>query len=127
MNKKMKANINLKGSPCDIHKQICDNLRKMKQKEESGLLDLHAIIKELPPDKLKRLKESFRPEQPDEWEKNFNTWLTTDDINISESTNFDTSDNLFNYRLHSKETTDYSDLITVKIDVLLIPFLYLFD
>ena len=47
MNKKMNANINLKGSPCDIHKQICDNLRKMKQKEESGLLDLHSIIKEL--------------------------------------------------------------------------------
>ena len=81
MNKKMNANINLKDSPCDIHKQICDNLQKMKQKEESGLLDLHAIIKELPADKLKRLKESFRPEQPDEWEKNFNTWLTTDDIN----------------------------------------------
>ena len=81
MNKKMNANINLKGSPCDIHKQICDNLRKMKQKEESGILDLHSIIKELPADKLKRLKESFRPEQPDEWEKNFNTWLTTDDIN----------------------------------------------
>ena len=43
-------------------------------------LDSH-LFKELPPDKLKRLKESFRPEQPDEWEKNFNAWLTTDDIN----------------------------------------------
>ena len=80
MNRKMNANINLKDSPCDIHKQIGDNLRKMKQKDESGLLDLHSILKELSPDKVKRLKESFRPEQPDEWEKNFNTWLTTTDI-----------------------------------------------
>ena len=51
----------------------------MKQKEESGLLDLHAIIKELPADKLKRLKESFRPKQPDEWEKNYPEQSESDD------------------------------------------------
>jgi len=41
---------------------------------------MNSIINDLPKDKLKRFKDSFRPEQPDEWEKNYNTWLSTSDL-----------------------------------------------
>ena len=80
-NKKLDTNIDMNQCPRVIHKQICDKLSKLKKdKSETCLLDMNNIINELPKDKLQRFKESFRPEQPDEWQKNFNAWLSTTDI-----------------------------------------------
>jgi len=81
MNSKLSTNIDLQACPRVIHKQICDKLKELKGgKSESILLDMNSIINELPKDKLQRFKDSFRPEQPDEWEKNFNEWLSTTEL-----------------------------------------------
>ena len=80
-NKKLNTEIDLKQCPRVIHKQICDELSKLKKdKSETCLLDMNNIIGELPKNKLQRFKDSFRPEQPDEWQQNFNAWLSTTDI-----------------------------------------------
>ena len=39
------------------------------------------LINELSNDDKKEIKLSFKPKQPKEWQKNPNTWLTTDEIN----------------------------------------------
>jgi len=80
-NEKMKANIDLKDKPENIHQKLGEAIYKItKDHDESALLDMHKIINTLPKEKLKRLKNSFRPEKPDEWHKNFNEWLSTTDI-----------------------------------------------
>jgi len=80
-NEKMNAKINLKDTPENIHENLGNIIYNItKDKDESSLLDIHKIINSLSKDKLKRLKNSFRPEKPDEWHKNFNEWLSTTDI-----------------------------------------------
>jgi len=80
-NTKMNANIDLNQSPKDIHKHLCEYIKKLtNEKSESCLLDMHKVVNSLPKNKLKRFKNSFRPEKPEEWHKNFNEWLSTTDI-----------------------------------------------
>lgn len=76
VNSEMNAGIDLKQCPRVVQKQICLKLNKPEHK----LLDMHNIIDKLSKSKLERFRESFRPEMPDEWSSNYNTWLTTTDI-----------------------------------------------
>ena len=76
INREMNAGIDLKQCPRVVQQQICEKLNKPEHK----LLDMHNIIDKLPKSKLKRFRESFRPEMPDEWSSDYNTWLTTTDI-----------------------------------------------
>ena len=82
-NDKMNANINLKDDPKNIHEQLSKAIKKLtNENNESSLLDMHKIINALPKNKLKRFKNSFRPEKPEAWDKNFNEWLSTTDIDV---------------------------------------------
>ena len=80
-NGKMNAKINMNDTPKNIHEHLCKYIQKLtNEKSESALLDMHKVVNSLPKNKLKRFKNSFRPEKPEEWHKNFNEWLSTTDI-----------------------------------------------
>tara|TARA_B110000285_G_scaffold111236_1_gene126266 strand:- start:1299 stop:2156 length:858 start_codon:yes stop_codon:yes gene_type:complete len=82
-NEKMNAKIDLNNTPKEIHEKLSSTIQKLtNEKSESVLLDMHKIINALPKNKLKRFKNSFRPEKPEEWHKNFNEWLSTTDIDV---------------------------------------------
>lgn len=80
-NGKMNAKINMNDTPKNIHEHLCKYIQKLtNENSESALLDMHKVVNSLPKNKLKRFKNSFRPEKPEEWHKNFNEWLSTTDI-----------------------------------------------
>lgn len=47
---------------------------------ESCWVNLDSIMDSLTKSEREKIKESFRPEKPDEWKSNPNTWLSTEDI-----------------------------------------------
>jgi len=73
-------NIDLKLSPEEIHTQISKNLKIWNIDKEISLSNINLIKKNLSKDKLKKFKESFKPDMPEEWDNNINTWLCTTDI-----------------------------------------------
>ena len=75
---------NIKITKCKkmLHDQISHKLSKMsKCNSEKCWMTIRALKKRLEPHELKLFKESFKPTMPDEWDKNFNTWLTNKDLN----------------------------------------------
>ena len=70
----------MKLSPEEIHTQISKNLKIWNIDKEISLSNINLIKKNLSKDKLKKFKESFKPDMPEEWDNNINTWLCTTDI-----------------------------------------------
>ena len=79
-NKFYNANINLNDKK-KLYKQISEKISSMSDcKSENCWITLHEIIRHLNSDELNRFKNSFRPQMPQSWSKNNNTWLSTSDI-----------------------------------------------
>ena len=76
------ANIKITKCKKMLHDQISDKLSKMsKCGSEKCWVTIREVKKRLDSDELELFKESFKPNMPIEWEKDFNTWLTTTDLN----------------------------------------------
>jgi hypothetical protein len=72
--------INCKESPEIIHGCICHSLKEITGcSSEACWLKVKTLMKYLGNDKVK-FKESFKPIMPDDWLKDYNAWLGTDDI-----------------------------------------------
>ena len=83
LNKKKKISIDLSQSTDDIHNEILEIMNNMYDcKSESCILSLKDILKKLGDDK-KKVKQSFKPVMPKDWDGDDNAWLSTDDIEDS--------------------------------------------
>ena len=72
--------INCKESPKKIHGCICRLLKEITGcSSEACWLKIKTLIKHLGKDKRK-FRESFKPIMPEDWLKDYNAWLGTDDI-----------------------------------------------
>lgn len=83
LNKKYDAKIKIKKTKKDkLFKEITEVMNKNSEcKTESCWLNINKIMDGLSSKEKKEIEESFRPEKPDEWKNNPNTWLSTEDIN----------------------------------------------
>lgn len=83
LNKKKNIEIDLSQSDEFIHNDILEVMNNLYNcNSESCILSLKDILKLLGNDKNK-LKKSFKPVMPDDWEGDDNAWLSTDDIEES--------------------------------------------
>ena len=82
LNKKYEAKIKTKGISKDkLFKSISDVMHKNSEcNTESCWMDIDKLMSKLSDSERKEIEESFRPQKPDEWKTNPNTWLTTEDI-----------------------------------------------
>ena len=82
LNKKYNAKIKTKNISKDkLFKSISDVMHKNSQcNTESCWMDIDKLMSKLSDSERKEIEESFRPQKPDEWKTNPNTWLTTEDI-----------------------------------------------
>tara|TARA_B110000285_G_C15084452_1_gene595348 strand:- start:284 stop:1192 length:909 start_codon:yes stop_codon:yes gene_type:complete len=72
--------INCKESPKKIHGCVCHALKEITGcSSEACWLKIKTLMKHLGKDKGK-FKESFKPIMPEDWLKDYNAWLGTDDI-----------------------------------------------
>ncbi len=80
LNSKKKCKINTSCSKKALHLQICKDLNKLTEcKDElcwGDFLKSHLNV-----DEYEIFTDSFKPPMPLEWNKNPNSWLSTDDIN----------------------------------------------
>ena len=80
LKKKKKTKIELKQPINHIHNEILECMNQEYHcKSESCILSLNDILKLLGKDKIK-VKESFKPVMPNDWNGDDNAWLSTDDI-----------------------------------------------
>ena len=78
-NKKLDK-VDLSRSPEDIHGDICAQISKIsKCSSEACWQKIKSLMKELGSDK-EEFVDSFKPQMPKEWVKNYNEWLTTFEI-----------------------------------------------
>jgi len=64
-----------------IHKNISKILKNIsKSNYEESWRDINLITNNLNNRDIKKLNDSFKPNKPDEWDNNKNTWLTNVDI-----------------------------------------------
>ena len=78
-NKKINR-INLSGEPEDIHGDVCEEIIKIsKCSSEACWLKIKSLMNELGSDK-EEFKESFKPQMPKKWIKDYNEWLSTFEI-----------------------------------------------
>ena len=78
-NKKINT-INLSGQPEDIHGDVCEEIAKIsKCSSEACWLKIKSLMQELGEDK-EEFKESFKPQMPKKWVKDYNEWLSTFEI-----------------------------------------------
>ena len=78
-NKKLDK-IDLSRTPEDIHGDICAQISKIsKCSSESCWQKIKSLMKELGSDKEEFI-DSFKPQMPKEWVKNYNEWLSTFEI-----------------------------------------------
>ena len=73
--------INCNQTTKHVYHQVCDSISKISScSSEPCWLDIRELMKHLG-DKKQQFKELFRPQMPKEWLEDYNTWLTTVDIN----------------------------------------------
>jgi len=97
LNKKKKISIDLSQSTEDIHNEILEIMNNMYDcKSESCILSLKDILKELGDDK-KKVKQSFKPVMPKDWDGDDNAWLSTDDIEDSLKQHQQKDKNFYSY------------------------------
>jgi len=78
-NKKI-SKIDLSRSPEDIHGDVCEEIAKIsKCSSEACWLKIRSLMDELGSDK-EEFKDSFKPQMPKEWVKDYNEWLSTFEI-----------------------------------------------
>ena len=104
--------INCKESPEKIHGSVCKALKEITGcSSEACWLKIKNLMKHLGKDKEK-FKESFKPIMPDDWLKDYNAWLGTDDIeNCLEQ--HQKSDRSFYF--YGAEPIDFSDCSVSKL------------
>lgn len=83
LNKNNKTDIPLKKvSKKKLFDEISKHLNnKSNCDTESCWANINSIMNGLTDKERQQIKESFRPEKPEEWKSNPNTWLSTEDIN----------------------------------------------
>jgi hypothetical protein len=82
LNEKKDADIPLKKiSKKKLFDEISKTLNNISSCDtESCWVNIDSIMGSLTKSEREKIKESFRPEKPDEWKSNPNTWLSTEDI-----------------------------------------------
>ena len=95
-NKKI-SEINLSGSPEDIHGDICEEITKIsKCSSEACWQRIRSLMDELGSDK-DEFKESFKPLMPKAWIKDYNKWLSTFEIEDCLKQHMNDDDNFYFY------------------------------
>ena len=97
LNKKRGISIDLSQSIEDIHNEILETMNEMYDcKSEACILSLKDILKKLGNDKQK-VKQSFKPVMPNDWDGDDNAWLSTDDIEDALKQHQGKDDNFYFY------------------------------
>ena len=78
-NKKL-SKINLSREPEDIHGDVCEEISKISEcSSEACWQTIRSLMDELGSDK-EEFKDSFKPQMPNKWIKDYNEWLSTFEI-----------------------------------------------
>lgn len=89
--------IDLSRSPEDIHGDICAQISKIsKCSSEACWQKIKSLMKELGSDKEEFI-DSFKPQMPKEWIKNYNEWLSTYEIEDCLEQHLDADKNFYFY------------------------------
>ena len=95
-NKKLER-VDLSRKPEDIHGDICKQISKIsKCSSEACWQKIKSLMKELGSDKAEFI-DSFKPQMPKEWIKDYNEWLSTFEIEDSLEQHLDADDNFYFY------------------------------
>ena len=89
--------IDISREPEEIHGDICAEISKIsKCSSEACWQKIKSLMKELGPDKEEFI-DSFKPQMPKEWVKNYNEWLSTFEIEDCLEQHLDADKNFYFY------------------------------
>ena len=96
-NNKKLDKVDLSRSPEDIHGDICAQISKIsKCSSEACWQKIKSLMKELGSDKEEFI-DSFKPQMPKEWIKDYNEWLSTFEIEDCLEQHLDADKNFYFY------------------------------
>jgi hypothetical protein len=96
-NKKKLNEIDLSRSPEDIHGDVCEEIAKIsKCSSEACWQKIKSLMDELGSDK-EEFKDSFKPQMPKKWVKDYNEWLSTFEIEDCLEQHMEADDNFYFY------------------------------